>query len=69
MNAIDCLALQVASGFLVELGNPEQDKFIWDLGTGAYLNLWATGVPMSKLTKVRGAFQPASMAFRPAAMD
>jgi len=44
--------LQVASGFLLELGNAQQDKFIWDLGTGAYLNLWATGVPMAKLNKV-----------------
>lgn len=43
---------QVASGFLLELGNAQQDKFIWDLGTGAYLNLWATGVPMAKLNKV-----------------
>lgn len=43
----------MASGFLIELGNAEQDKFVWDLGTGAYLNLWATGVPMSKLTKVK----------------
>lgn len=45
---------QLASGFLVEVGNGEQDKFIFDLGTGAYINLWATGVPMAKLTKVGG---------------
>jgi hypothetical protein len=45
---------QLASGFLVEVGNGEQDKFIFDLGTGAYINLWATGVPMAKLTKVCG---------------
>jgi hypothetical protein len=46
-------ALQLASGFLVEVGNGQQDKFIFDLGTGAYINLWATGVPFSKLNKVR----------------
>jgi hypothetical protein len=44
--------MQLASGFLVEVGNPQQDKFIFDLGTGAYINLWATGVPFSKLNKV-----------------
>lgn len=44
--------VQLASGFLVEVGNPQQDKFIFDLGTGAYINLWATGVPFSKLNKV-----------------
>ncbi|KIY95387.1 ribonuclease Z [Monoraphidium neglectum] len=43
---------QLASGFLVEVGNGEQDKFIFDLGTGAFINLWATGVPLSTLTKV-----------------
>jgi hypothetical protein len=43
--------VQLAAGFLVEVGNDEQDKFIFDLGTGAYINLWATGVPMAKLTK------------------
>ncbi|KAF6254071.1 Metallo-hydrolase/oxidoreductase [Scenedesmus sp. NREL 46B-D3] len=43
---------QLASGFLVEVGNKQQDKFIFDLGTGAYINLWATGVPMAQLTKV-----------------
>jgi hypothetical protein len=47
------LCLQLASGFLVEVGNKQQDKFIFDLGTGAYINLWATGVPMAQLTKVR----------------
>ena len=40
---------QVASGFLVELGH---EKLILDLGSGAYLNLLATGVPHSELTKV-----------------
>ncbi|WIA34413.1 hypothetical protein OEZ86_012748 [Tetradesmus obliquus] len=43
---------QLASGFLVEVGNKQQDKFIFDLGTGAYINLWATGVPMAQLNKV-----------------
>ncbi|DBA94973.1 TPA: hypothetical protein ACH3X1_002498 [Trebouxia sp. C0004] len=41
---------QVSSGFLLELGNG--DKFIWDLGTGAYQNLLATGIPAAQLTKV-----------------
>ncbi len=41
---------QVSSGFLLELGNG--DKFIWDLGTGAYQNLLATGTPAAQLTKV-----------------
>lgn len=41
---------QVSSGFLLELGN--DDKFIWDLGTGAYQNLLATGIPAAQLTKV-----------------
>lgn len=42
--------VQVASSFLIELGNG--DKFIWDMGTGSYVNLIATGVPAAKLTKV-----------------
>ncbi len=41
---------QVSSGFLLELGNG--DKFIWDLGTGAYQNLLVTGIPAAQLTKV-----------------
>ena len=41
---------QVSSGFLIELGNG--DKFIWDLGTGSYQNLLATGTPAAELTKV-----------------
>jgi hypothetical protein len=45
--------MQLASGFLVEVGNKQQDKFIFDLGTGAYINLWATGVSMAQLNKVR----------------
>ena len=44
------LTIQVASSFLIELGNG--DKFIWDMGTGSYVNLIATGVPAAKLTKV-----------------
>ena len=48
--------MQVASSFLIELGNG--DKFIWDMGTGSYVNLIATGVPAAKLTKVgaRGTY-------------
>ncbi|CAL8465140.1 g4675 [Coccomyxa elongata] len=41
---------QVASSFLIELGNGE--KFIFDMGTGSYINLIATGVPAAKLNKV-----------------
>ena len=41
---------QVSSGFLIELGN--EDKFIWDLGTGSYQNLLATATPASEITKV-----------------
>ena len=41
---------QVASGFLLELGNGE--KLIFDLGSGAYINLLSTGVPHADLTKV-----------------
>ena len=41
---------QVASGFLIELGNSE--KLIFDLGSGAYINLLSTGVSHADLTKV-----------------
>jgi ribonuclease Z len=41
---------QVASGFLIELGNGE--KLIFDLGSGAYVNLLSTGVSHADLTKV-----------------
>jgi len=41
---------QVASGFLIDLG--EEEKLIFDLGSGAYLNLLSTGVPHAQLTKV-----------------
>lgn len=41
---------QVASGFLIELG--EEEKLIFDLGSGSYLNLLSTGVPHAQLTKV-----------------
>ncbi|EIE20382.1 Metallo-hydrolase/oxidoreductase [Coccomyxa subellipsoidea C-169] len=41
---------QVASSFLIEVGNGE--KFIFDMGTGSYINLIATGVPAAKLNKV-----------------
>ena len=48
----DALVLiqQVASSFLIEVGNGE--KFIFDMGTGSYINLIATGVPAAKLNKV-----------------
>jgi ribonuclease Z len=44
------VAQQVATGFLIELGNG--DKFVFDLGSGAFLNLFATGVSPAKLDKV-----------------
>lgn len=44
---------QVASGFLIELGNGE--KLIFDLGSGSYTNLLSTGVPHAELTKVISA--------------
>ena len=45
-----CFWLQVASGFLIEIG--KRDKLLFDLGTGAYVNLVATGVPQGDVTKV-----------------
>lgn len=50
------LMQQVASSFLIELGNGE--KFIFDMGTGSYINLIATGVPAAKLNKVSSPFCP-----------
>ena len=40
----------VATAYLIQLGNTED--FIFDLGTGSYLNLLSTGVPQNSLTKV-----------------
>ena len=40
----------LATGFLIQLGNG--DNFIFDLGTGSYVNLFATGVHQDTLTKV-----------------
>ena len=58
-----CCWLQVASGFLIEVG--KRDKLLFDLGTGAYVNLVATGVPQGEVAKVgpgRGLGQPCPMA-------
>lgn len=39
--------MQVASGFLIELGNG--DKFIWDLGSGSYVRYDRMhGMPFTK---------------------
>ena len=35
--------MQVASSFLIEIGNEEKDKFLFDMGSGSYQNLLATG--------------------------
>ena len=35
--------MQVASSFLIEVGNEEKDKFLFDMGSGSYQNLLATG--------------------------
>ncbi|KAK9813508.1 hypothetical protein WJX73_003209 [Symbiochloris irregularis] len=40
----------VATSYLIQLGNGE--NFLFDLGTGSYINLVATGVPQDSLTKV-----------------
>lgn len=41
---------QAASGYLIQLGNGE--TFIFDLGTGAGVNLAALGIPISQIDKV-----------------
>ena len=41
---------QAAASFLIELGNG--DKFIFDLGTGAFTTLYALGIPLDYLNKV-----------------
>ena len=46
----DVKKAQVASGFLIQVGNG--DNFIFDLGSGSYINLLATGVPQATLTRV-----------------
>lgn len=40
----------VATSYLIQLGNG--DNFLFDLGTGSYLNLLATGISQDVLTKV-----------------
>ena len=41
---------QAAACFLIELGNGE--KFIFDLGTGAFTTLYALGMPLDYMTKI-----------------
>jgi ribonuclease Z len=41
---------QAAAGFLIELGNGE--KFIFDVGTGAFTTLYALGMPLDYATKI-----------------
>jgi ribonuclease Z len=41
---------QAAACFLVELGNG--DKFVFDIGTGAFTTLYALGMPLDYMTKI-----------------
>lgn len=41
---------QAAACFLIELGNGE--KFIFDMGTGAFTTLYALGMPLDYMTKI-----------------
>jgi len=41
---------QAAACFLIELGNGE--KFVFDLGTGAFTTLYALGIPLDYMTKI-----------------
>ena len=41
---------QAAACFLIELGNGE--KFIFDVGTGAFTTLYALGIPLDYMTKI-----------------
>ena len=43
---------QAASSVLVEVGNPERDVFVFDVGAGALSNFSALKVPVTSLTKV-----------------
>ena len=41
---------QAAACFLIELGNG--DKFVFDIGTGAFTTLYALGMPLDYMTKI-----------------
>ena len=41
---------QAAACFLIELGNG--DKFVFDIGTGAFTTLYALGIPLDYMTKI-----------------
>jgi ribonuclease Z len=41
---------QAAACFLIELGNG--DKFVFDLGTGAFTTLYSLGIPLDYMTKI-----------------
>jgi len=41
---------QAAACFLIELGNG--DKFVFDIGTGAFTTLYSSGIPLDYMTKI-----------------
>jgi len=43
---------QASGSLLIEVGNPEQDFFFFDLGSGALANFTALGLPVEATTKV-----------------
>ena len=43
---------QAAGSVLMEVGNPEKDVFVFDLGAGSLANFSALKVPVTSLTKV-----------------
>ncbi len=43
---------QASGSLLVEVGNPEQDYFFFDLGSGALANFTALGLPVEASTRV-----------------
>jgi ribonuclease Z len=43
---------QAAASLLIEVGNPEQDFFFFDLGSGALANFDGLGLPVTATTKV-----------------
>jgi hypothetical protein len=43
---------QVSAGILVEVGNPERDLLVFDLGTGSLANFASLKLPVNKLNKV-----------------
>jgi len=43
---------QASGSILVEVGNPERDMFIFDVGSGALANFMSLGLPINSLDKV-----------------